>query len=70
MSDIPKEHQLECKGCGKILDKRDASIIGHGWIENGKIVCYDDDFDVPYVSSKKVGDSTEWTKDKKPIKLN
>lgn len=66
---IPKEHQLKCKGCGKILDMRDVNVLSHGWIENGVIVCYDE-VDLPYSSSKKVGESTEWTKDKKPITLN
>ncbi len=66
---IPKEHQLECGGCGKILDMRDASVLAHGWIENGVIVCYDDS-SIPYASSKKLGESTEWTKDKKSINLN
>jgi hypothetical protein len=64
-----KEHQLKCKGCGKILDTRDPSVLNHGWIEDGKIVCYEDE-EIPYSSSKKVGDSVEWTKDKKPITLN
>lgn len=68
--EIPKEHQLECKGCGKILDMRDPSVLCHGWIEDGKIVCYEDIEPIPYSSSKKVGDSVEWTKDKKPIDLN
>jgi hypothetical protein len=67
--DIPKEHQLKCKGCGKILDMRDPSILSHGWVENGKIVCYDDD-PIPYSSSRKKGDSILWTNDKKPIGLS
>ena len=67
--DIPKEHQLLCKGCGKLLDMRDPSILSHGWIEDGEIVCYDD-LDIDYSGSQKIGDSTFWTKDKKPINLN
>ena len=66
---IPKEHQLICKGCGKLLDMRDPSILSHGWIEDGKIVCYNEE-PIEYSGSKKVGDSTFWTKDKKPINLN
>jgi len=66
---IPTEHQLKCEGCGKILDMRDVNVLSHGWIEDGKIVCYDE-VDLPYSSSQKVGDSTLWTKDKKPIGLN
>ena len=66
---IPKEHQLKCEGCGKILDMRDPSILSHGWIEDGEIVCYDEEH-IKYSSSKKVGDSVLWTADKKPIHLN
>ncbi len=67
--EIPKEHQLKCEGCEKILDMREPSVLSHGWIEGCKIVCYDDE-PIPYSSSKKVGDSVEWTADKKPINLN
>lgn len=66
---IPEEHQLKCEGCGKILDMRNASVLCHGWKENGKIVCYDDT-DIPYSSSKEVGSSIQYTKDKKPLNLN
>ncbi len=66
---IPKEYQLKCKGCGKILDMRDANILVHGWIEDGEIVCYDDE-EVPYTSSIKIGEPIQWTKDKKQINLN
>ena len=69
MITIPIEHQLKCKGCGKILDKRDISVLMHGWIENGQIICYKDEL-TPYASSKKVGEPIEWTKDKKQIDLN
>ena len=67
--EIPQEHQLKCEGCGEILDMRDTSILSHGWIEGGEIVCYDDE-PIKYSSSKKVGDSVLWTADKKPIHLN
>jgi hypothetical protein len=66
---IPKEHQLKCEGCGKILDMRDPSCLSHGWIEYGKIVCYEEE-EISYSASKKVGEAAEWTKDKKPITLN
>ena len=69
MKEIPKEHQLKCKGCGKILDMRDPSVLFHGWIEGGKIVCYDEE-PIPYTGSQKIGDSVYWTKDKEPINLN
>ena len=68
-NEIPKKHQLLCKGCGKILDMRDISVISHGWIEGDKIVCYDDE-PIEYYGSKKMGDSVFWTKDKKRVDLN
>lgn len=66
---IPKEFQLKCKGCGEILDMRDASVLAHGWIENGKIVCYTDK-KLNYSISKEIGTSILWTKHKKPIGLS
>lgn len=66
---IPKEHQLKCPGCGKILDMRDPSCLAHGWIENGKILCHEEE-EIPYTSSKEVGKAVEWTKNKKRIDLN
>jgi hypothetical protein len=66
---IPEQYKIICKGCGKTLDMRDVSVLSHGWIEDVKIVCFDE-VDLPYSSSKKVGESTLWTKDKKPIELN
>jgi len=68
--EISKEHQLKCEGCGKTLDMRDPSVLSHGWIENGEIVCYDEEEEIPYSSSQKIGDSVLWTKDKKSIHLN
>lgn len=67
--EIPKKHQLKCEGCEKILDMRDTSILSHGWIEDGEIVCYDEE-PIKYSSSKKVGDSVLWTADKKMIHMN
>lgn len=67
---IPEEHQLKCKGCGKILDMRDPSVLCHGWIENGVIVCYDDSVKIEYSGSKKVGEPIYWTKDKQAICLS
>ena len=43
--------------------------LAHGWIENGKIVCYDES-EIPYSSSIKIGEPIQWTKDKQPIFLN
>lgn len=68
---IPIEHQLKCPTCGKIIDMRDLSqVLAHGQYneQTGKYECHEP-VDVPYSSSKKVGDSVEWTKGKK-IDLN
>jgi hypothetical protein len=67
--DIPKESQLKCEGCGKILDMRDPSILSHGWIEDGIIVCYDEE-PIPYSGSVRIGEPIFWTKDKQPIGLS
>jgi len=67
--EIPKEHQLECEGCGKILDMRNPSILSHGWIENGQIVCYEEKV-IKYSSSKKIGDNIQWDTNGNPIRLN
>jgi hypothetical protein len=67
------EHQLTCPTCGKIIDKRDlGQVLSHGMYNDmtGKYECQDEEMDVPYISSKKVGDPVEWTKDKKRIDLN
>jgi hypothetical protein len=69
---IPPEHALTCPTCGKIIDKRDlGQVLAHGQYNEltGKYECHEP-VDVPYESSKKVGDSVEWTKDKKTIDLN
>lgn len=65
---IPEEHRLICEGCGKKLDMRDINVLGHGWIENGEIVCYDTDFE--YSGSQKIGSSEFYTKNKQLINLN
>ena len=70
--DIPIEHQLKCPTCGKIIDMRDlGQVMSHGMYnkETGKHECHEPE-DVPYSTSKKLGDNVEWTKDKKPINLN
>lgn len=69
---IPVEHALICPTCGKIIDMRDlGQSLAHGQYNEltGKYECHDP-VDVPYESSKKVGDPVEWTKDKKRIDLN
>jgi hypothetical protein len=69
---IPPEHALACPTCGKIIDKRDlGQVLVHGVYNEatGKYECHEP-VDVPYSSSKKVGDSVEWTKDGKRIDLN
>lgn len=66
---IPEQYQIKCEGCGQVLDMRDISVLSHGWIENGEIVCYDDTI-LSYSSSKKIGESIEWTSKKELIHLN
>lgn len=47
-----------------------GQALSHGIFNEltGKYECTP--VDVPYSTSKKVGDNVEWTKDKKPINLN
>jgi hypothetical protein len=69
---IPLEHQHKCQTCGKIIDMRDlGQVLAHGvYNENtGAYECHEPQ-DAPYDTSKKLGDSVEWMKDKKPINLN
>lgn len=71
MEKIPTEHQLKCEMCGQIIDMRDlGQALSHGVYNEltDKYECIP--VDVPYSTSKKVGDNVEWTKDKKPINLN
>lgn len=70
---IPPEHQIVCSTCGRTIDKRDlGQVLSHGEFNDmtGLFECRDNDMDVPYMSSRRVGDSVEWTKDKKPNYLN
>ncbi len=67
--EMSKEHQILCEGCGKLLDMRDPSILSHGWIEGGEIVCYDEEL-ITYGGSQKIGDPVFWTPDKEPININ
>lgn len=70
---IPPSHALTCPTCGKIIDMRDlGQVLAHGQHNEatGKYECQDKEMDVPYTSSRRVGDSVEWTKDKKRIDLN
>lgn len=65
---IPKEHQLKCVNCGQIIDMRDLSqVFAH---ENCNGIPIKNVKQVSYSGSRKVGDSTFWNKDKKPIELN
>lgn len=78
---VPKEHQLECPTCGRIIDLRDlAQVFSHGFLneETNEYECLSDEeiekLDIQYGGSIiqyggsiKVGDSIFWTKDKKPI---
>lgn len=70
--DIPEEHKIQCPTCNQFFDARDlGQAFSHGcWnAETKQYECYPVE-DVPYSRSKKVGDSVEWTKDKKPMNLN
>lgn len=70
---IPDEHRLKCETCGKIIDMRDlGQVLSHGNFnaDAGKYQCLEEEIDLPYTSSKRVGEAVEWTKDKKPINLN
>jgi hypothetical protein len=69
---IPEQHQFKCNTCGKIIDMRVlAQVAAHGIYneETGKYECKEPG-DVEYKGSRQVGDSVEWTKDKKPNHLN
>ncbi len=64
MKPIPKEHQLECPKCEVVFDMRDlGQAMSHGFGDCKPI-------EIPYSKLKKIGDSVEWTKDKKRIDLN
>lgn len=68
---IPQEHQLKCETCGEIIDMRDLSqVLSHGFKNENTGVFECKPVAANYSTSKKVGDSVEWTKDKKPIDLN
>jgi hypothetical protein len=67
------EHIIQCTICGKPIDCRDlGQAFSHGVLnkETGKYECLEEGLDLPYSTSRKVGDPTEWTKDKKRIDLN
>lgn len=69
---IPHEHRLSCRTCGQIIDMRDlGQVLSHGQYNEltGKYECHEVK-DVPFGTSKKMGDNVEWTKDKKRIDLN
>lgn len=73
MNDIPQEHALTCPTCGKLIDMRDlGQVLSHGQYNDmtGQYECQDKEMDVPYTSSRRVGDSVEWSKDGKRIDLN
>lgn len=68
----PPEHALTCPTCGKTIDMRDlGQVLAHGQYNEylGIRECKEP-VDVPYSSSKKVGDSVEWSKGKTRIDLN
>lgn len=74
---IPKEHQMKCERCGRILDLRDFNqVVGHGLFYKVKknFICYTDEeieqLNIQYSGSTKVGEPIFWTKDMKPIHIN
>ena len=68
-----ENHFITCPTCGKQVDCRDlGQVLSHGMMnkETGQYECEELPIDLSYSSSKKVGDSTLWTNDKKPLNLN
>jgi hypothetical protein len=63
-----EQHFQECNACGELYDMRDIGDVAfHGFdqcLEGGEPK------DIPYSSSKKVGESVEYTKDKQAVHLN
>lgn len=69
---IPQEHALTCPTCGMEIDCRDlGQVLAHGQYneQTGKYECHEP-VDMPYSSSRKVGEPVEWMKDKRKIDLN
>lgn len=72
---VPKEHQLICNTCGKILDMRDlGKILSHG-IGRGDGTYYclskDEEIDIEYDGSGRIGSSLYYPKrENKPLNLN
>ena len=68
--ETPKEHQLICSECERIIDMRDLSqVFAHEHCD-GTQKNYLEIEKIPYSGSQKVGDNIYWTPDKKPIHLN
>lgn len=68
---IPTEHQIQCSTCERFFDARDlGQVMSHGVMnpETGEYECRA--VEAPYSSSRNIGDSVEWTKDKRPIHNN
>lgn len=66
-----KEHEIACKACGELLDMRDlGQVLSHDlYDENGERFCGDKPEGV-YSSSRRIGESVQWTSDRKRIDLN
>ena len=73
--EIPKEHQLICNQCGKVLDMRNlGQVFSHG-VGNGDCTYYcladEDELDIEYDGCQKVGVPLYYPKGQnKPISLN
>jgi len=70
MIDIPIKHQMKCNSCGQVMDLRDLSQVFAHEDCNGIPIDYEKIKEIPYTSSIKIGDNTQWPKSKKPINLN
>lgn len=69
---IPQEHLIQCSTCNQYFDARDiGQVFAHGQLNEttGKYECHEAQ-DIPYSTSKKVGEPVEYTKDKTRIDLN
>lgn len=66
-------HIIICATCGAEIDRRDLSqVMSHGnWNEaSHRHECEPEGKIVEFSAARRVGDSVEWTRDKKPINLN
>jgi hypothetical protein len=68
-----QQHFITCELCGKSIDRRDlGQELNHCLYDEKlkKYYCEETPKDIPYSSSRRIYDSVEWTRDKKPLNLN